>query len=251
MITFPSHSDRYDLEMTDQVFGDSEWIRTKLCEVKKMERVLDLACGTGRASVALARGGSEVTGVDSNKDALDIYGLKTSTILDLKKPKLLCRDLNSFFPQGSWDVVMFVGNSVGILSGQQRLEDVLKASFESLNPGGIFLMTIVLLEFGPTMDEIASKKPKRFSMKSNLEYERRYKYQVSETEYKIEFTYFVDGQEVRTDVITATRFDWQIIKSIAVSIFGKENVSCDLIYHQSNAKPHQPFEVFFSFKKPG
>ena len=74
---FYSDAQRYDLVMGAYASGDQlNFYRRQVARYG--EPVLELACGSGRFTLPLAREGINITGVDISEDMLDLAKLKAS-----------------------------------------------------------------------------------------------------------------------------------------------------------------------------
>src|SRR5262245_44918708 len=72
---FATVAKRYDLMNDLQSFGLHRWWKRKLIDfanVRPGERALDVCCGTGDLSFALARRGAQVVGLDFTQQMLDV-----------------------------------------------------------------------------------------------------------------------------------------------------------------------------------
>jgi ubiquinone/menaquinone biosynthesis C-methylase UbiE len=112
--------------------------RTK---VRPPADLLDLACGTGRHSLALAERGFAVTGLDYSKPYLE-QARKTA-----KKGPLPVgfvrgdmRDLKAHFPANSFDAVVSLFNSFGYFDKRADDFKVLREVYRVLRPGGWFVL---------------------------------------------------------------------------------------------------------------
>jgi SAM-dependent methyltransferase len=105
-------------------------------------RVLDLACGTGRHSVLLARRGAFVVGVDQT----DAY-LKEARRAARGLPNCLFArgDMRRLPFKGEFDAAMNLWTSFGYFAEASDDLRVLKGVARALKPGGLFL--IDLLDF--------------------------------------------------------------------------------------------------------
>lgn len=95
-------------------------------------RVLDLACGSGRAAVWLARRGWRVTGVDHQTEALSLaarLAASCGVALDLRAADLRRRDS---LPPGRWSVVL-------LLRFLDR--DLLRRVPDCLDRGGVVMLS--------------------------------------------------------------------------------------------------------------
>lgn len=100
----------------------------------KDKRVLEIGCGTGSSTVALAEQGAIVTGIDIDTDSvavaqkrMDLYGLKADFLqmnaLDIKD-KL----------DNKWDIIIFFA-SLEHMTPNERFLSV-KSAYDILKPGG-------------------------------------------------------------------------------------------------------------------
>lgn len=109
-------------------------------------RILDLCCGTGTHSVALARRGFEVTGVDRSRDLLD-QAQQKSAKLELS-PRFVQADIYSLRKKkefgGSFDACLLLGWTLTIQPVYRRFSDILQAARAALRPGGLFIFDVPL-----------------------------------------------------------------------------------------------------------
>lgn len=99
-------------------------------------RILEIGCGTGSSTVALAEQGATVTGVDIDEDSLrvakdrcDIYGLKVDLL------KLSAARVHETFGTGTFDFVI-MSASLEHMTSAERLA-ALKGAWHILSPGGM------------------------------------------------------------------------------------------------------------------
>lgn len=103
--------------------------------------LLDLCCGPGRFSIAMARRGLHVTGVDRTAALLDtarnlagINGLNVDWVLS---------DMREFVRPGSYDLALSMFTSFGYFDSHDDNLKVLRNLHESLRPGGRLLMEVM------------------------------------------------------------------------------------------------------------
>ncbi len=112
----------------------------------KANRVLDMACGSGRHAVALASLGCYVVGFDTSN----------SMILEARKhaeeaevnAEFLIADMQSFSSKmdGPFDIVLCLGNSLALLPTLKVLKEVVEDVYDILEPNGSFIFQVLNFE---------------------------------------------------------------------------------------------------------
>jgi SAM-dependent methyltransferase len=99
-------------------------------------RVLELAVGTGRLAVPLARRGHAVTGVDVSPAMLArLHAADTGRLVTT-----ICGDMVDDLPGGRFDVVLVAYNSLFMLTDPARQAACFAAVAPRLAPGGCFVV---------------------------------------------------------------------------------------------------------------
>ena len=151
---FATIARRYDLLNDLQSFGLHRlWKRrvVELAAVKPGDRALDLCCGTGDISFALAKIGAETTGLDFSEKMLEVAKQKSekreagspnkNPQSAIRNPQFIQGDAQQIpFPDNSFDIVT-VGYGLRNLTSWERGVDEM---FRVAKPGG----RIVVLDFG-------------------------------------------------------------------------------------------------------
>jgi len=103
--------------------------------------VLDLCCGPGRCSLALAARGFQVTGVDLTKFLLD----KARALSRAARLKIewIQGDMRDFSRANAFDLVISMYHSFGYFEDRDENEKVLDNVFHSLRPGGTFVIEVM------------------------------------------------------------------------------------------------------------
>ena len=144
---FAAIANRYDLINDIQSFGLHRlWKRRvlRLARVQPAERALDLCCGTGDLTLALAGKGAYAIGLDFSEPMLQVAREKSGRLnAPARKPKIqfIQGDAQEIpFPENSFDVLT-IGYGLRNLADLDRgLRDMLRVT----KPGG----RMVALEFG-------------------------------------------------------------------------------------------------------
>jgi len=143
---FATIARRYDLINDIQSFGMHRlWKRRvlRLTRIQAGDRALDLCCGTGDITLALAKAGADATGLDFSGAMLEVAREKTGRLNSARRQKIqfIQGDAQQIpFPENSFDVV-----TIGY--GLRNLADLnagLRDMWRVTKPGGRF----VSLEFG-------------------------------------------------------------------------------------------------------
>ncbi|KXH69989.1 MAG: hypothetical protein AM326_01480 [Candidatus Thorarchaeota archaeon SMTZ-45] len=112
----------------------------------KADRVLDMACGSGRHAVALASLGFNVVGFDTSE------GMIAAARNHAKNARVAVEfhiaDMQRFSSKvdGPFDVVICLGNSLALLPNFEVLKDVIKAVYDVLSPSGSFIFQVLNFE---------------------------------------------------------------------------------------------------------
>ena len=131
---------------------DKIWRRKAIKKIKdagEVPRVLDVACGTGDFSIAIAKAvrKGEVIGVDISKEMLEVMRQK---VLKNKLESIISQEVGDGealrFPDGSFDRVV---NAFGIRNFENR-EKGLREALRVLKPGG----RLVILELSRPQNRI-------------------------------------------------------------------------------------------------
>jgi 2-polyprenyl-3-methyl-5-hydroxy-6-metoxy-1,4-benzoquinol methylase len=102
---------------------------------------LDLGCGIGSFSIALAERGFSVTGVDRTKYLLDKARAKARS-MDITV-EWVQKDMRDFVRPEAYDFVLSMFSSFGYFDDRAEDAAVLRNIFESLRPGGVFLIDVL------------------------------------------------------------------------------------------------------------
>lgn len=108
-----------------------------LLDLKAEDHILDLCCGTGRHSVALAKNGYRVTGLDLSETLL-AYARKHNDGLPVTYIQGDMRELP--FPDGFFNVVLNLFTSFGYFIDNSENEKVLREISRVLQPGGRYFI---------------------------------------------------------------------------------------------------------------
>ena len=137
---------RYDFLNDLQSFGlHRNWKRrvAKLATVAPGNRALDLCCGTGDLSFALARRGAETTGLDFSAQMLAVATQRqqASSKLKIQNLKFIQGDAQQLpFPENSFDIVTVGYGLRNLTSWERGLDEMCRVA----RPGA----RLIVLDFG-------------------------------------------------------------------------------------------------------
>jgi len=134
---FSRVADYYDTLMKGIDY--SEWVNYTIELFKhfghKPKRVLDLACGTGSATIELVRLGFEVTAIDLSSEMLEILRKKKKT----HKIEIMKADMQNFKLSHPVDAVTCYFDSINYLTEEHALKRCFRCVYEALAEKGIFV----------------------------------------------------------------------------------------------------------------
>jgi SAM-dependent methyltransferase len=118
------------------------WLHTQLSP-QKPAQLLDLACGAGRHSHALARHGFIVTGLDLAPDSIaqarEHRGADTAA--DATPPQFVVGDMRALpFADQTFDVILNLFTSFGYFEDPAEDRQVIQEIGRCLKPGGLFVL---------------------------------------------------------------------------------------------------------------
>lgn len=143
----------YDLiaPIYDEVNGDInyyEWAKFVQRIIEKFgsgipcELMLDLGCGTGSMTIALAQLGYDMTGVDISTEMLDIARDRAADAGYEDKILWLCQDMREFELYGTVDAAVCSLDGINHLITNTDLDKCLRLVHNYLVPGGLFIFDV-------------------------------------------------------------------------------------------------------------
>jgi SAM-dependent methyltransferase len=128
-------------------FSDDVPLYTKLAEAATREggRVLEVACGSGRVLVALARAGYRITGVDISPHMLALAREKLAAAGPdvAERARLVQADMRSFELGEQFDMAFIAVKSFSYLVSRKDQQRALANIATHLRPGGLFVLDLM------------------------------------------------------------------------------------------------------------
>jgi len=128
----------YDKLMADVDY--SWWVKTIKKYLPKGCRVLDVGCGTGTLSLALAKSGYDVTGLDKSCDMLVVASTKAKEqgmMIDF-----IQRDMRELTGLSGFDCVLIAVDSLNYLTTEADVKQTFTGVNNVLNDEGLFVFDI-------------------------------------------------------------------------------------------------------------
>src|SRR4051794_14516387 len=140
----------YDLEVEGYT-EDLDFWRSLVCE-RQATRVLDLACGNGRITFAVASFLAEsnqhfrVVGLDNSPALLEAARTRLKGRTDAVRENVvfLDGDMVSFDLEEKFDLILIGFNSLMYITGQDEQLSCLNSVRKHLTPGGVFAFDILV-----------------------------------------------------------------------------------------------------------
>ncbi len=121
------------------------WLGNLLPELERLglkgNRLLDVACGTGKSFIPMLQRGWEVTACDISPAMVELARAKVGDAVDLSVADM--RDLPDF---GRFDLVWCLDDAVNYLLSGEELEQALSGMRRNLGPGGLLMFDVNALE---------------------------------------------------------------------------------------------------------
>ncbi|MUK87991.1 methyltransferase domain-containing protein [Ornithinibacillus sp. L9] len=143
----------YDLE-NDMYTEDINFLSKWLEHTKGP--IIDIACGTGRVTIPLAKKGHRMVGIDAHSGMLDEAKRKSKNLnLSIEWQKQDCTDLNLDLKS---NLIFTVGNSFQHFLTNEAQDSLLKSIHRHLDEKGVFILNTRF----PSKDELLQTEDEEF-----------------------------------------------------------------------------------------
>lgn len=134
------HAQLYDLFYSDKDYaGEAGFVHRSLEASGSVHRVLDVACGTGRHVIELAKLGYDVTGVDHSPDMIALA--KGRVIETASGISFVCQDMRELDVTGRpFDAAVCLFDSIGYVVSNEGVMAALAGIRDHLKPGAPFVI---------------------------------------------------------------------------------------------------------------
>ena len=105
---------------------------------KKVKRVLDAACGTGRLSIPLAKAGYKVVGIDITQEMLKIARSKKQE----KNPKFIKADMRTWKSKNKFDAIVCGSNTLTHLITEKDVSKCFDSFRKNLKKNGVLIFDV-------------------------------------------------------------------------------------------------------------
>jgi SAM-dependent methyltransferase len=112
-----------------------------LLDIRRNDKLLDLACGFGRFTFAFIEKGINASGVDLNPELID-EAIKTACNLGYA-PQFICADMRDYCSEDNYDHIVILYNSFGYFKDVSDDSKVLRNCFKSLKTNGKILLSVM------------------------------------------------------------------------------------------------------------
>ncbi|MCW8877002.1 MAG: class I SAM-dependent methyltransferase [Kangiellaceae bacterium] len=143
LLNLYSDADFYDAEFKDRRI-EIEFYK-KLCSGK--EKVLEVACGTGRITIPLAKSGINISGTDISKEMIanaNKNARKANAFIDFSTE-------DARFTNGKFDLIFIATNAFQHFLSYDDALEFLNACYSSLNLGGSLVIDLQI----PNVEKLA------------------------------------------------------------------------------------------------
>jgi glycine/sarcosine N-methyltransferase len=180
----------------DLIFPRDDTTLKYLCKnLNGNSKVLDLACGTGTYSIALAQKGHRVDGIDLGEDMIAQAKGKGGLFADFVVGDMM--KIKNIFLEKKYDFIFCIGNSLVHLKNKERIEILIQDVFDMLIDEGALVIQII--NYDRVIKNNVISLPTIDIHDKGIKFIRNYNYRKDENkiEFKTELLISKDGKAQR------------------------------------------------------
>lgn len=167
----------------DIVFPKDDRTLKYLCKnLNGNSKVLDLACGTGTYSIALAQKGHRVDAIDLGDEMLNHAKEKGGLFADFVQGDMT--KIKEIFVGKKYDFIFCIGNSIVHLKNKEKIQLLIQDTYDMLIDNGALVIQIV--NFDRVINNNIKSLPTIERYEKGVKFIRNYNY--LEDESKVEFS---------------------------------------------------------------
>ncbi len=198
-----------DAEFYDLEFADRQHDAAFFIEQAKQAHgpVLEVACGTGRITLPIARAGIAITGLDVTRSMLDLARRKSQA--EALPVTWLEQDCRAIHSEQHFSLIFSATNAMQHLHDFDSVNAFLRSARNVLAPGG----TLILDVFNPDISKLARSAPARYHHKSIVDAEGKEirvdatsSYDAASQILRFELYYLRNGEYLRTKAVSMRCF---------------------------------------------
>lgn len=123
--------------------------------------ILELACGTGRLTLPLAKKGFAISGLDLSPTMLDLA--RTKALEGNLNVRIIEGDMCNFNLGETFSLILLAAQSLSHLHTLEEIEACFSAVHKHLKPGGHFIIEL----FNPSMEILNRDSTKRYALRND------------------------------------------------------------------------------------
>ena len=220
---FYDHDERELLKVDIPFFLD-------LAREYNCSEILELACGTGRIAIPLAKEGLSVTGLDISLEMLNIFNEKIKHLPDeiSNRIRIVQGDMSNFNLNKRYDLVLFPFHTFQMLLDDKSRENCLCGIIaEHLKPNGIFVVN-AFRPYGPIDEnwelvpphiqyEVYDRKNRRTIKKTSINEKIDISEQIIYVKHRYDITYEDGKTKSLYDYLALKYYQHEQLKSLLLN----------------------------------
>jgi len=218
---------------------DKKTVKFLTSNLKEKSKVLDLACGTGSYSIAVAKQGHEVIGVDLDETMIKLAKDKISNEnLMFYEGNML--ELNKIIKTETLDLVYCIGNSLVHLNDMKKIEELVCDIFSRLENKGEFIIQIINYD-RISKNEIKSL-PTIHRRQQGIKFVRNYRLAQEEDKIYFDTELIIDSdgfeEKYKNSVPLIPIRSNELLKLLIRTGFSKVGIYGDFLHEEYNAESY-------------